>query len=508
MQKKSVYFLFLKLLKLPLGVLTLSLTVSYLGVSVEMDSWLVALTGIGTIGLAMWGSINETFRSKFIVIKEVEGEDIALARVHSLLFYIFIFSVLSIVVIWCFPQLLIRFFSTQVFHNRALILSEMFRLLAPFILLNQCVAICTFVLNAYDVFYIPEISSAVSQIVNILLILLFAEQLGIYVLIIALYISTVFLLFFLLYKLRKLKVNIFPLSIPNIEGFKMFFVFSIPFFIPYFFGQLSGVVEKRMATNIGIGAVSILDFSRKIPDIFNGVILSLILTMLLPTLTKFFVNRQQEDFQKIFLEIYQLALFCLISFVTLFFVGGDDLLTLLYGRGKITTNNLQEIIYVSKVYAVSLFGIFSYIVFGMVMLSINKGKVYAFFGALTQVVTILMNVLLVDYFGIIVFPITILIAHMISAFFMFLYFPYGRKKILITSMKYYLYGVVSCFVVYYTFKEYYVFRETIILGNLQLLILKSLFALLVIFLLGKLLRIHEIKNSWLLVQKIIRKYKK
>lgn len=504
MQKKSLYFLLLKLLKFPLGILTLSLTVRQFGVSLEMDSWLIALAGITTLGLALWGAVNETFRSRFVMLRETEGEDKVLEKVRSLLFYIAVVSLVGMVGIWNFPQVLANVFSTENLSSTEILL-VMLQILAPYLLLNQCVLICTSILNAYEIYYIPEISSAISQIINIVLILLFAEELGIYVLVIALYISALLLLLFLLYKLYELKINIFQLSIPNIAGFREFFLFSIPFFVPYFLGQLNGMVEKRMATNVGVGAVSVLDFSKRIPDILNGVIISMILTILVPTLTKFYVNNEKESYQKSFLETYQLGLFCLIGFVVFFFVGADDIFTLLYDGGKVSQKDMQKLVYIGKLYAISLFGVFSYIIFGMTMLSTNKGKIYALYGSLAQIISIIMNFCLVDYLGIVVFPITFFASHFISAIFMFSYYPYEREKIIKTSVRYYFYCLVCCLVVYQSFSWSQEFDISMSQGNIVWLFTKGIFVLLIMLVLGKMMKIEEINKGWDFVQNKIKR---
>ena len=40
----------------------------------EKDMWVLVTTFLLTVGTAIWGPINETFRAKFVFIKEQEGE--------------------------------------------------------------------------------------------------------------------------------------------------------------------------------------------------------------------------------------------------------------------------------------------------------------------------------------------------------------------------------------------------------------------------------------------------
>ena len=69
----------------------------------ERDVWLLVLAFITTINLAVWGPINETFRTKFIFLREKEGEVEALRRTASLLSFIVLGTILVSLVILLFP---------------------------------------------------------------------------------------------------------------------------------------------------------------------------------------------------------------------------------------------------------------------------------------------------------------------------------------------------------------------------------------------------------------------
>ena len=83
--KKITFYLFgFKLLRLLFSLITLPITANLFGVSIERDSWVLVTSFITVIGLTIWGPLNETFRAKFIFIKEKEGDIIALSKTVSL----------------------------------------------------------------------------------------------------------------------------------------------------------------------------------------------------------------------------------------------------------------------------------------------------------------------------------------------------------------------------------------------------------------------------------------
>lgn len=443
MQKKSFFFLLLKMVKMPLSIITLALTAKLFGVSVDKDIWLLCLGIITTIDLAIWGPINETFRAKFVINKESDGENKAIKNVRSLLFYIFVASFLICCFVISFPQVIISIFSNKNFSPLELEkMFSMLRMLAPFLLLNQSILICTSILNAYDKFYIPEISAFISQIINFLLIFFFGNKFGISSLVYALYCSNLILILFLFYEMNKLKIKLYHFSIPPLVGFFQYFKYSIPFFLPYFIGQLNGLVEKYLAVQLPVGTLSILDFSRRIPDIFNGILISVVLTILVPTLTKFFLNTEKEKYDTSFLETFRLGLLILIAFNIYFFSSSVDILPILYGSKSISSQDMAIIVEISQFFSLAMFAIFGYIIFGMTMLSINKGKLYALYGSLAQCIMIGFNFLLLKYLKIYTFPISFCVAHLIAAIFMYLQYPYDRRQVIKTFAKYILYGIV------------------------------------------------------------------
>lgn len=504
MQKKSLLLLSLKLVKMPLSIITLALTAKLFGVNINKDIWLLCLAIVTTIDLAVWGPVNETFRAKFVINKECNGENSAILGVQSLLFYIFLVSVLICGCVMIFPQGIIYLFSNKNFS--VIELEKMFsmlRMLAPFLLLNQSVLICTSILNAYDKFYIPEISSFISQIINFFLIFFFGNKFGIYSLVYALYCSNLILILFLFYELYKLRIKLYRFSIPSTNGFLQYFKYALPFFIPYFIGQLSGLVEKYLAVKLPVGTLSILDFSRRVPDILNGILISVILTILVPTLTKFFVNQEKDQYNISFLETFRLGLLFLMAFNIFFFSSSGDLLPVLYESKSISAQDMLLIVELSKYFSLAMFAVFFYIIFGMTMLSINKGKLYALYGSLAQVIIIIFNFFLVKYLKVYTFPISFFVAHTIAAFLMFMQYPYHKKEVLKTFVQYALFGVVVFFLFTFILKFVFTYDVGASLWQKVMRTVWPLFLLTALFLgLGYLFKIKEILT---LKQKFIKR---
>lgn len=436
MKKKASILFLLRILKLLVGIFNLSLAAKYFGISEQRDIWLLAFNGVVVLDMALWGPINETFRTKFILIKEQEGEEKALQQTRSLLFFTVLISIFIAVILFMGASTWAKMLAPHMPANQALGLSKMLMVLAPSFLISQLTLILISILNAYQSFYIPEISSFLSALMNLGLLMLLAPIIGIYSLAIAYYIGLILLLILLLHQLQKKQVVIFRSQRIVFSDFKLFFLYAIPFFLPYFLGQLNGLVEKSLASTIGEGFVSIVDYGRKFPDMALTVLTSVLTTMMVPALTSAFARHDQISLHDSFKQIFQLGLIITGLLVAFLNTSATPLIGLFYDKGTIASTALQSISKLAMQYSWAAFGVFLYLITGLALLATDQRKQYALFGMLAQAVMIIFNWLLVSKLGIHVFPISMLVAHLLSAACMLTYLPYPKKNFLVLLVKY------------------------------------------------------------------------
>ncbi|OOG15676.1 hypothetical protein BWD42_24305 [Sphingobacterium sp. CZ-UAM] len=396
----------------------------------EKDIWLLAISLILTLDTAVWGPINDIFRTKFVTIKELDGEKKAMLATTSLLFYMFVFSSILVLLLIVFTDFFASLISSGYDFEQRKRLVEMIRLVAPILLFNQASLIGVSILNAYGSFIIPEVAGFFSQIFNILILVFFVDQLGIYVLWLGTLAGLLFLISLIIYKIKNIRINLFGSVSLDFQYFKSFFLFALPLFLTYFLGQFNGLIEKRLISSSGHGAVSIIDFSRKFPDMVNVIISSVILTVLTPAITKSFVNKENKQFDKSFLDSFGLGLLIIGFFTVFMLVASYDVIMFFYSKSTIAPESLLRITKLNKFYSLTAFAIFLYVIFGTCLLAIGRNKMNALAGASTQIAVICINVGLVNTFGMDIFPVSILIAHFLAAVFMFSYYPYDKRLIL------------------------------------------------------------------------------
>lgn len=437
MRKKVVVLFLLRIVKIAIGILNLSFSAKYFGVSIDRDVWILAFNSIIILDTALWGPINETFRAKFISLKEISGEHLALRKTKSLLLFTLLVSGFVVCLIMIYPSIIGMLVAPSYKDLQLASLLKMLVYVAPCFFFNQLIQIGISLLNAYESFYIPEISSFISVVINLALIVFLAPKIGIYALLVAYYLSFFILLFLVLYQIRKFRIPIFSgYTQVRWNDFSVFIVFALPFFFPYFLGQISAIIEKTIASSLGSGTVSMVDYSRKFTDMFLSVLSGVLTTILVPLLSLKFAQKKPREFVSGFLEIYQVGLLAVTFMVVMFTACPDAFVDILYNKGSIDAQELRGISILTMFYSWSGFSIFMYLVFGLALLSSGMGKKYAFWGIVAQASSIIFSIVLVKIFGINVFPLATFVSHLLAAGVMLNSFPYKKRKVLKITWKY------------------------------------------------------------------------
>lgn len=430
LRKISAYLFVLRMLRTVLSVVTVSLAAKFFGIGIERDIWLLVSAFIITINLAIWGPINETFRTKFVFLREREGEMVALRKTASLLSFVAWGTLGVSALVWIFPEFFMNLIAPSVGEEEKYMFIRMLRFLLPTFLINELTVLGIGLLNAYESFYIPEIVSFFSGIIQILCLLLLAPIINIYSLVVSMYLGYSLLLLVLIYFIYKKKIRLGYL--PFFFSWKEvwpFIQFSIPFFIPYFASQCNTVLEKSLANLLGTGIVSIIDYSRRFSEVLLSVFLSILTSVLVPVLSKYYSNQDQVGYKDVFKQYVQIVFLILLLAIPMLVGAALPIDRFFFHRGDITIEVVQDMAVLTQCYGISFIAVALYLLFGLSLLSQNQGKKYAIYGALAQVIMIGLNVLLYKKLGMYTFSITLFLSHSFMAIIMYCHLRLVDKKI-------------------------------------------------------------------------------
>ena len=432
-----------------MSLITVALTAKYFGVSVEKDAWLLVSVMLSSITLLVWGPINETFRAKFIFIRERESEGKALQSASALCSGIVVTTCAIIFLLAIFASPIADFSAMDLHHDGIAWFLSLFLVLLPTLLIEEINNIASSILNAYDIFYLPEIVGSVTVFAYIAILIFVAPAIGIYAMVIGQYVSTITLTVVLFIAIRRKKL--FSLSWftkPDFRLVKPFIIYALPFFLPYAIAQFNAFSERWLAGILGVGNISILDFGRRFTVILQSVISGILTTIMVPMLAKAHASNDSSEFSAKLNEHLSVIYGIMLLAIPLLFGASYPLCDFLYHRGSVTTQNIVEISTLCQLYAMAFLCVMIYVVFGNVLLASEKGKPYAFWGVIAQVLVMALNFGLVAKIGLIIFPISLGIVHLVTGCIMWVKGRAWCMPVVLKVMKYNAVVILSSIVVY------------------------------------------------------------
>lgn len=428
-QKTTTILFALRLGRMFISVLSAMVSAKFFGISLERDSWILAITITTIIVNALWGPVNETFRTKFVYLKELEGKEKAIEKTSSLLGLI-VFSTLILCSIIYLNVDKIAFYIIPNHTEESLsIFVNLFICLLPIILINEITNISTSVLNAFEIYYIPEVVGTISSLINIVIVYFLAPYIGIYSFLLSTYIGAIMFLFILIFFLRKNEIFIWNKMFSfNFSEAWMFIIFALPFFFPYFVGQCNSFFEKYLSGTLGVGLISSVEYARQFSSILQGVLNSVLTTIMVPMLSKAFIKNDKSSFSFILKENIS-TMFFIVGLALFYMIGtAEALCDFLFNKGSIDLEGLNRIVRLTQMFGVAFIGVLLYIMTGMALLSSNKRKQYATIGVFTQIAVLGLNIAFIDKLGIYTFPINYGLAHFVTALIMWYILEVNNKK--------------------------------------------------------------------------------
>lgn len=427
---KTSFILFcLRMARMVLAIFIVTLTAKYFGVSMQKDMWVLVTSFLTTIISAFWGPLNDIFRTKFVFIREKDGEDAAKDSIQALVLSILISATfISLVIIICnksIADIVVRKSNSNAIHC---FISLLF-LLTPSIIITEISNIEISILNAYNIFYIPEVIAIISGIIDILAISILSPSTGIFALLIGYYFNIIAILLAANYFLQKKSISIISNGLNIKWGYtKEYFIFALPFFLPYIAIQLNTFCEKYIAGLLGTGMISTLDYSRQFSTSLQGVINTVLTTVMVPLLAKQFINNDTESYKRTIIQSTKICFF-IYTIAAIYLIGlTDPLSQFFFFHGKMTYNALHIIVNLSRFYGIAFIGVLFYLLNGMALMASGKEKHYALIGVCNQLVVLVCNWFFVINKGIYSFPIIFGVCHLISGLIMMKMLQIKDKK--------------------------------------------------------------------------------
>ncbi len=423
----SLNIFVIKAFTLIINLLIVSVSAEFFGLSINRDIWVITSGFIVNINNSFFNPISDVFKIKFIQIKEEESLHSALVKTGSLLVIYILFIIILIIIFFFFGKSIIQnlFSVGDLFLNRYY---TYINILLYSILFTQFSSIGIGILNANNIFYVPEITAFFTSIGNLVIIYFGTKYVGVVSLYLGQYFNLITLSVIIIFFLKKNKIlPIIRWDNKFVLKAKDFIWFGTPFYFPYFIGQINSLIEKGLSNRIGIGIISMIDYAQKFTLLFQVVFTNIILTAIIPQLTKNYYRKEWDVYNHSFYSYLKFIVFILSFFVPLLYINAYEINYIFFKRGAITSSDIEQITHLTKLYSLSFIFICLYVYISPVMISQTKNKLQALLGVITQIGIIIFNCLFYKIYNQSIFPISMGIFHLIT-FFIMIYLINIRNK--------------------------------------------------------------------------------
>ncbi|MDR2693213.1 MAG: hypothetical protein LBB74_03250 [Chitinispirillales bacterium] len=398
-----------------LGIASLLAVARYFGASRDRDFFVVAMSVVTVLPMLVYGSLNEIFRAKFVHIRETLGLEKAVISARAAIFCISAISIVIIVLGEINAKTIAEFFLGAQLSHTSLRLVTLIRITLPIIFFTQLSAFWTQTLNCFNIYFIPEISALFSNVINIVIVVLLYNKIGIFALVFSSYTSAVLLTAVLVFIVRKKIPGLISLRIADIGGAKPYFWAALPFMFAYGIGQIITVFEKKISMGAGIGNVAILDYAQKLLSVPQGVIFSVAASILSPALAKHCANKNTADFTHELSSFYGFIFIVFAPCVFCMVFLPVELGNVLFAA-KISVREIHTFGAVVMIFGFGLLGVMHYIIFSQVLVAQSKGLVVSIITLLNQAAILICNVLFAYKRGIQGLALSWAVWHILSGF--------------------------------------------------------------------------------------------
>lgn len=398
----------LRFLKMVLGLVVLYLSILYFGTSMERDAWVIAIGTYSVIIQSVYSPINDTFRTRFIYLKSSLGEKSVIESVNSLISIFWIsFLVIGVCIFIC-RHPLTRIIAPGFNDTGSLFLISLMLWLLPYFVFQQMVNITQALLNTYESYFYPDIISLLASIINILFIVLFAQSIGIYALVIATSINYGLLILVLCCLLHR-KVPDFSIF-PHL-GLKKavpFLTFSLPVYLAMFTVQMYAMVERATCSKFGEGAVSLYDYAHQIMNLPNVVFSSIVPIVLTPLLSKYHIDGMGQAFSSEYRKFMRMLLVFTIIVGEVMIVNRCDISILFFNKNNVDFENLEIAL------GITIFFVIVNLICGQALIAQSRIKQYVTGIVLGNVLSILACLSLNSLFPLYAIAICYIIGQIVS----------------------------------------------------------------------------------------------
>ena len=384
------------------------------GASSYTDAYKTATAIPETIFMIVGLAISTSFLPMLSKVKVKKGIDEMHKFANNIINILVIMSFVIFIIASFFPEEIVKLLASGLDKETLKLASELARISLVNIIFLTINACFTALLQVHEDFVIPSILGLFFNIPIILYLLLFKSY-NVHGLMVANVIGNFFRVAVQVPSLRSHGYRYkFFINFKD-EKVKVILILIIPVVIGAGANSLNMIVDKRIASSLGEGAITTLDNAQLLITFINTIITTSISTVVYPILA----NRRNEGKHKEFLEILSKSIVFLAILLIPISMGvilfREEIITIVYKRGMYSDSAVSLTVMALTGYAIGIFFTGVRDILNSILFSMGKTKITAKNGVIGVIINIALSVTLSKKFGILGITVASSIAMMITS---------------------------------------------------------------------------------------------
>ena len=384
------------------------------GASNYTDAYKTATTIPETIFTIVGLAISTSFLPMLSKVKVKKGTDEMHKFANNIINILFIISLIIFIVASFFPEEIVKLLANGLDEETLKLASELARISLLNIIFLSINACFTALLQVHEDFVIPSILGLFFNLPIIIYLLLFKSY-NVHGLMIANVIGNFLRVAVQVPSLRKHGYRYKPFINIKDEKVKAILILIIPVIIGAGANSLNMIVDKRIASSLGEGAITTLDNAQLLITFINTIITTSISTVVYPILA----NRRNEGKYKEFLDILSKSIVFLAILLIPISMGvilfREEIITIVYKRGMYSDSAVSLTVMALTGYAIGIFFTGVRDILNSILFSMGKTKITAKNGVVGVIINIALSLTLSKKFGILGITISSSIAMMVTS---------------------------------------------------------------------------------------------
>lgn len=490
------------------GLLREVVLANYFGTGYVVDAYVMATTILSVLFGGIIVAISTSYMPVFSRVIEEEGDIVGDKFTSQVINYIIIIAFTISIMGFCFSDEIVKIFASGFQGETANLTSFFVKIIFSYIVFYSISSILEAYLQ-YNGMFLPQIISGYCISFCIIIAIIFSSYTSYYYLAFGILIGHLFRSIIILYIAKKKGFNYYK-KLNLTSKTKDVINLAFPVFIGSYISYINMFIDKTLASRLAEGSISALNYASLINNMIIGVTITVLSTLIYPKLSQANSLGNNERFNSL-VEVGMNFIVCIAVPCSLgAMVYSKEIIQIIYERGAF-----------GQVATAMTSSAFTFYATGLIFMSLNVyiTKIYyamhdmkapMIFGAVSVVINIILNVILVQFMKHNGLALSTSIAAMCNTLLLGKGMKYLHKDIsLITSRKKILkivfssiISVLVSFFIYNILIQY--FLNTLYIRVIQFAI-SVIIAAFIYFLLLKLYRIEEVKTLFAFFKQIRKK---